>query len=55
MSLPSHVQGQLEDMFYDIRLELEEYIIKKYGHNVADTVELHLTELAEAILKARLE
>ena len=55
MSLPSQVQGEMEDMFYDIRYELEKCVSKHYGQNVADTVELHLTELAEAILKARLE
>lgn len=55
MSLNSQAQGAMEDMFYDIRLEIELAVVKLYNQNVADTVEQHITELAEAILKARLE
>ena len=55
MSLNSKQQGELEDMFYDIRLDLELAVVKLYNQNVADTVEQHITELAEAILKARQE
>lgn len=55
MSLNSQQQGYLEDQFYEIRGELERLVSKKYGQKIADTVEQHLTELAEAILKASQE
>jgi len=55
MSLNSKQQDELDDMFYDIRLQLENLVSKKYGTNVAATVEQHLTDTAEAILKAVME
>lgn len=44
--------GDYEDMVFDVRLKLEKLVSKEYGQNTADTVEHHLTELAEAIVKA---
>ncbi len=55
MSLPSEIQGHYEDLVYDVRLNLEKFVVKNWKQTTADTVEHHLTELAEAIVKANCE
>lgn len=44
-----------EDMVFSVRLQLEKFVVKNWKQTTADTVEHHLTELAEAIVKANCE
>lgn len=55
MSMNSQMMGHYEDLVFDVRLQLEKFVVKNWKQNTADTVEHHLTELAEAIVKANCE
>ena len=52
MSMHPKQLSDYEDMVYDVRLKLENFVSKEWGQNTADTVEEYLTELSEAIIKA---